>query len=139
MSPVCPPWPWLDEDAQQAWREVIAEMERRGIEILAIDSTLLAGYCSSHARWAKHTRWLAEHDSEETGERSARVLSFVQAQERHVRKKIAQKAWDIATTCGAALFFLSPADRIRIHNIPSASIPRGRLTGGSAGRGGVKA
>lgn len=121
MGLECPQW--FDDDARTAWREVLAEMGRRGIEILALDSTALSGYCINHARWARLTRTLAEHGSEKADKQSGHVCSFVQAQERQLREKIAREAWASANKM-AALFFLSPADRIRIHNIPSASIPR---------------
>lgn len=133
MRPDCPPF--LNEDARQAWREVIAEMDRRDLATEP-SHALLMGYCTTHARWAQEARWLAEHASEKAGEQSGLTLSFEQAQERLRHENDAQEAWDLANNT-AAFFFLSPADRIRIHNIPSASIPRSRRPGRSAGRGGA--
>ena len=128
----------FDEGARAAWREVMAELEWRGLEVRPLFHAALEFYCTSHAHWTQEARWIAEHDSEKAGEQSSQTLAFEQAQERQCHKKAAQEAWDQANK-EAAFLFLSPADRIRIHNIPAASIPRLRRPGRLAGRRGAQA
>ena len=139
MSLDCPQW--LDDDAREAWCEVVAELKRRGVELLSTNALRveLAAYCGEHAHWSFLARLLAECVSNKAGDHvPSLILPELSESLMDDIKNAALETWNRANTLGA-VFSLSPADRIRIHNIPAASIPRRRRPGRAAGRGGAQA
>lgn len=121
MGLTCPRW--FNDDARQAWREVLAEMDRRELEIPDAFQSGLMIYCTHHASLIQDMKRLAELDTAQAGVPSSHTLSFIQARARRVAQKNMRESLAMANKL-ASLFFLSPADRIRIHYIPPHLRPR---------------
>lgn len=131
----------FDDDARTAWRDVVAELKRRGTKLIPTDSSraALVFYCREHANWSFLTRLLAECASDKAGDDIPSLNLPVLSESILVDiQKDALESWNRANEWGA-VFSLSPPDRIRIHNIPRASIPRRRRPGRSSGRSGSRA
>jgi len=58
--PECPEW--LSDEAKKEWDRVAPELNKIGL-LSKIDSTALAGYCQSYAKWKEAEMWIQEHGS----------------------------------------------------------------------------
>src|SRR5205807_9480446 len=75
----------LDAEASQAWRELLQEMDRRGIAILPLDNTALTAYASLHGEWVGAMKQLARlRPMAKRVSRKPRPLSFSMARSQRI-------------------------------------------------------
>ena len=113
--PRCPSW--LDEQAKNAWRQLVPELVAMRV-LAAVDRNALARYCTLWSRWKTAELFLQKHGSVYTLKDDQGAVRCVQ---QFPQVAIAHRL-ALALSRLEAEFGLTPSARARIQALPEAHV-----------------